>query len=87
MSEPTQDSPAVRVARAHVSAWCRHDWDMTRELLAPTVHAAVTTTQPGLEDGELSGIDAYMAIERRPPRSSSWAAFACSRPSATNGVP
>jgi hypothetical protein len=56
----TQNSTAIRVARAHIDAWSHHDWDKTRELLAPDVHAWVTSTQPGFRTAELTGIDAYM---------------------------
>jgi hypothetical protein len=56
-----KDSPAVATALAHIDAWSRHNWDKTRELLAPDVHATVTTTQPGFRDAELTGIDNYMA--------------------------
>lgn len=55
-----QDSTAVTIARAHINAWSHHDWDKTRELLAPDVHAVVTTTQPMKATAELTGIDAYM---------------------------
>ncbi len=55
-----QDAPAVAIARAHIEAWSHHDWDKTRELLAPNVHAVVTTTQPMKATAELTGIDAYM---------------------------
>src|SRR5215472_14149518 len=56
----TQDSIAVAVARAHIAAWSHHDWDTTRKLLAPHVHAVVTTTQPMKATADLTGIDAYM---------------------------
>jgi hypothetical protein len=55
-----QDAPAVAIARAHIEAWSHHDWDKTRELLAPNVHAVVTTTTPMKATAELAGIDAYM---------------------------
>lgn len=55
-----QDSTAITIARAHINAWSHHDWDKTRELLAPNVHAVVTTTQPMKAIAELTGIDAYM---------------------------
>jgi SnoaL-like domain len=54
-----QDSPAVKVALAHIDAWSRHDWEKTRELLAPDIHALVTTTQA--EFSEFKGVDNYMA--------------------------
>jgi SnoaL-like domain len=53
-------SRAVTIALAHIDAWSHHDWDQTRALLAPDVHATVTTTQPGFVDADLKGIDAYM---------------------------
>jgi SnoaL-like domain len=55
-----QDSTAITIARAHINAWSHHDWEKTRELLAPNVHAVVTTTQPMKAPAELTGIDAYM---------------------------
>jgi hypothetical protein len=56
----TQDSTAITIARAHIDAWSHQDWEKTRELLAPNVHAVVTTTQPMKATAELTGIDAYM---------------------------
>lgn len=55
-----QDSTAVTIARAHINAWSHQDWEKTRELLAPNIHAVVTTTQPMKATAELTGIDAYM---------------------------
>lgn len=57
----TQNSTAVAVARAHINAWSHHDWDKTRQLLAPDVHAWVTSTQPEFGTAELTGADVYMA--------------------------
>jgi hypothetical protein len=56
-----QDPAAVTIALAHIDAWSNHDWDKTKELLAPNVHAVVTTTQASL--GEFTGIDDYMKIK------------------------
>ncbi len=56
----TLDSAAVSVARAHIDAWSHHDWDKTRELLAPDVHVWVSSTQPEFGTGEFVGIDGYM---------------------------
>ena len=56
----TQDAAAVGIARAHIDAWSHHDWDKTREMLAPDVHVLVTSTQPEFGSGEFTGIDAYM---------------------------
>ena len=60
-----QDSTAITIARAHIHAWSHHDWEKTRELLAPNVHAVVTTTQPMKAPAELTGIDAYMGPKRK----------------------
>jgi len=59
-----QDSTAVKIALAHIGAWSNHDWDRTRELLAPDVHALVTTTHadfPNYNGSEFTGVDNYMA--------------------------
>jgi len=59
-----QDSPAVKIALAHIDAWGNHDWNQTRALLAPDVHALVTTTDPTFPNfggSEFMGIDNYMA--------------------------
>jgi hypothetical protein len=55
-----QDSTAITIARAHINAWSHHDWDKTRELLAPNVHVVVTSTEPMKATAEFTGIDAYM---------------------------
>ena len=54
------DSPAVAVARAHVTAWSNHDYDTARASLAADVTVASTTTQPIMEPVHLTGADAYM---------------------------
>jgi hypothetical protein len=76
-----KDSPAVKVALAHIDAWTHHDWDKTRELLAPNVHAIVTTTQPGFGDADLKGVDSYMPPKPKRRASSSPEALRCSRQS------
>jgi len=59
-----QDSPAVKIALAHIDAWSRHDWDKAKELLAPNVHVFVTTTMPKLgSSSEFTGIDKYMELK------------------------
>jgi hypothetical protein len=58
-----QDSPAVTIALAHIDAWSCHDWDKTKELLAPKVHAVVTSTMPNFRGGEIEGVDSYMALK------------------------
>jgi uncharacterized protein YndB with AHSA1/START domain len=50
------ETTAVTIALAHIDAWSRHDWDKTRELLAPNVHATVN-------GGEFTGSDNYMALK------------------------
>ena len=58
-----QDSPAVTIALAHIHAWSHHDWEKTKELLAPNVHASVTTTMPNVGGGDFTGVDNYMALK------------------------
>jgi hypothetical protein len=55
-----QESSAVALARAHAEAWSNHDWDAARKMLAPDVRGAATTTHPGIDPTDLTGIDAYM---------------------------
>jgi hypothetical protein len=57
-----KDSPAVAIALAHIDAWSRHDWDKTREMLAPDVHAIIASTQAqfGASGSEFTGVDNYM---------------------------
>jgi hypothetical protein len=62
------DSPAVATALAHIEAWCRQDWDTTRDLLAPDVRGLVTSTTPGFGGGEFSGVDAYMERKTKAAR-------------------
>ena len=60
-----QNSPAVKVALAHIEAWSHHDWDKTRAMLAPDVHALITSTQREIGTNEFTGIDKYMALKTR----------------------
>jgi hypothetical protein len=55
-----QESPAVALARALAQAWSNHDWDTARKMLASDVHVTATTTQPGINPTDLTGIDDYM---------------------------
>lgn len=64
MPEPT----AVLVALAHIHAWTHHDWTKTREMLAPDVHASVTSTDPSFRGGELTGVDTYMDRKTKAAR-------------------
>lgn len=54
------ESPAVRVAKAHVEAWDRHDWDASRKLLNGDVRVTVTTTQPIMTPVDTTGVAPYM---------------------------
>jgi hypothetical protein len=63
-----QDSPVVSVALAHIHAWSHHDWETTRELLAPDVRAKVITTHPGFDDADLRGVDNYMGPKTKAAR-------------------
>ena len=54
------DSPAVAVARSHVTAWSNHDYETARASLAADVTVASTTTQPIMAPVHLTGSDAYM---------------------------
>jgi len=58
-----KDSPAIEIALAHAEAWSRHDWDTTRALLAPNVHALVTSTLPNVGTAEFTGVDRYMELK------------------------
>lgn len=60
-----ENSPAVKVALAHIEAWSHHDWDETRAMLAPEVHALVTSTQREIGTNEFTGIDRYMELKKR----------------------
>jgi ketosteroid isomerase-like protein len=57
---PRQESSALAVARAHVEAWSKQDWDMTRSMLAPDIRVTATSTNPALPVTDLTGADAYM---------------------------
>jgi hypothetical protein len=53
-------SPAVAVARAHVEAWSRHDFDTARSGLAPDIRVTATSTDSALPDTALTGVEDYM---------------------------
>jgi hypothetical protein len=59
MSQPS-DSPAVKLAHAHVAAWARKDFDTARNGLAPNVTVITTSTNPDLPRADLVGVDDYM---------------------------
>ena len=54
------ESPAVAIARAHVEAWSKHDFDTARGMLAPDVSITSMSTTPGLPRTDLTGADDYM---------------------------
>ena len=56
----TPHSPAVKLARAHVEAWGRKDFDTARNALAPDVTATQSSTMPGIPRADLAGADDYM---------------------------
>jgi len=56
----SSDSPAVKLARAHVEAWSKKDWDHARSLLAPDVHVVVMSANPALPNTDSTGPDEYM---------------------------
>jgi len=54
------DSPAVKLARAHVEAWARKDFDTARNSLAPCVTVTTSSTNPDMPRADLVGADDYM---------------------------
>lgn len=57
-----QDPIAVAVARAHVEAWGRHDYDVVRTTLAPDVHVVVTSVDPGMPNVDTRDIEGYLEL-------------------------
>ena len=56
----TPDSPAVKLARAHVEAWARKDFVTARNGLAVDVTAAQSSANPDIPRADLVGVDDYM---------------------------
>jgi hypothetical protein len=56
----SSNSSAVNVARAHIEAWAKHDWDSAREALTPDVKVQVTTTGPFPPPVSTVGVEDYM---------------------------
>ena len=54
------DSPAVKLARAHVEAWGGKDFDTARNGLAPNVTVATSSTNPDIPRADLVGVEDYM---------------------------
>ena len=57
---PAPEPTAVAVARAHVKAWGKHDFDTARAILANDVHVVATTVDPMPPKVDTTGADAYM---------------------------
>lgn len=55
-----QESKAVAIARAHIEAWSKKDWDTARSMLAPDVHVIAMTTDPALPRTDTTGAEVYM---------------------------
>ena len=56
----SNQSPAVTVARAHVEAWDKRDYDTARASLAPDVHVTAMSVDPNLPRTDTTGIEEYM---------------------------
>jgi hypothetical protein len=56
----TSDSPAVKLARAHVEAWSNKDFDTTRNGLAADVTVTTSSTNPDIPVADLVGVEDYM---------------------------
>ncbi len=55
-----QEATAIEVARAHVAAWGKHDYDLARTALAADVHVSVTSVDPEAPKVDTTGIEDYM---------------------------
>jgi hypothetical protein len=55
------NSGAVKVARAHIDAWSKRNWDAARADLTADVHVVVASTNPELPVTDTVGTDDYMA--------------------------
>ena len=56
----TSDSPAVKLARAHVEAWSQKDFDTARNGLAADVRASQSSTNPDIPASDLVGVEDYV---------------------------
>ena len=54
------DSRAVKLARAHVDAWARKDFETARNALAAGVMASQSSTNPDIPRQDLTGVEDYM---------------------------
>ena len=55
-----QEPTAVFVARAHVQAWAKHDFDAARAALAPDVRKLSVSVDPDTPHTDVKGADSYM---------------------------
>jgi hypothetical protein len=53
-----QQSPAVAAALAYVDAWSNHDFDTACARFAADITVTATTTDPGVPDTQLAGVEA-----------------------------
>ena len=56
----SSDSRAVKLARAHVEAWARKDFETARNGLATDVTGTQSSTMPGIPRHDLAGVEDYM---------------------------
>ncbi len=55
-----QEATAVEVARAHVAAWGKHDYEVARAALAADVHVSVSSVDPEAPKVDTTGVQDYM---------------------------
>lgn len=55
-----QETTAIEVARGHVAAWGKHDYEPARTALAADVHVSVTSVDPEAPKVDTTGIEDYM---------------------------
>ncbi len=55
-----QEATAVEVARAHVAAWGKHDYETARAALAADVHVSVSSVDPEAPKVDTTGVQDYM---------------------------
>ena len=55
-----QEATAVEVARAHVAAWGKHDYETARAALGGDVHVSVASVDPDAPKVDTTGVQDYM---------------------------
>lgn len=55
-----QEATAVEVARAHVAAWGKHDYEIASAALAADVHVSVSSVDPEAPKVDTTGVQDYM---------------------------